>query len=794
MLAFMSDLKESGQLDEQGRLTQEGNAHCPFALLFFALPHSLTHPRPIPYPLSAPQMLAFMSDLKESGLLDEQGGNAQEEMESEGEKEGAKGTAGETEGEKVGVQEEAAGNGEEGVEGKEGKGMQEEEAIDGGGSSEETGGAALAESIEERQSDIPENLEKQLGKEKGEEGYQGEGEERAGERPQFDEITLGEEEQGQEQEEQGVGAAVAPSVWQAVLEPESGEYYYWNTVTGETSWSVPEELVQTEAAAGVGMGGTLEGGEGVGERGGTGEGDEEVGRCEGERREKGEEEGEERGEEREDEGGKEGDEEGEGERRDSARERGKEGSGGSEGDADVKMGDQGEGDETERREREGERVGERVVQEAKVVRKEGGMQGCVNEERGEEHVGMDEEEAGEGKGRVAERHLAGGAADVAGAGAMSAVLQSLQEQVDSAEAELAATAADVADKTEASVRLADLTSLSDRFAATAVAQSPLTGSPQPGVLQPWQQLQQRLLQLRLQQGLQGGLLVLVGHCLEQVVRVEGESEEVRGRVERVREQWEEERQRREEEENQRREEEEERQRQGEKEGKERLEEGERRLREQERRGQEEEKQRQEKEERNDEVRREAAERARESGKQEGPGGVERGSGAMWKGMEQYSASESGEISPQREEEGEEEVEGGAGKQVVKQSGADGLGGVDEDMDVEMELEMGVEGAGGGVGAAEGTGYGAGGGVKAAEGAVDGGLSLLATTLLSSLSCTLPLSFANLHVASKPKREAAVGSEHPPTHSLPHSEFPHTSSHLLVDTPPFHALPPSFHLP
>lgn len=34
------------------------------------------------------------------------------------------------------------------------------------------------------------------------------------------------------------------SSWKVVLHEESGQYYYWNTVTGETSWVVPDVLAQ----------------------------------------------------------------------------------------------------------------------------------------------------------------------------------------------------------------------------------------------------------------------------------------------------------------------------------------------------------------------------------------------------------------------------------------------------------------------------------------------------------------------------------------------------------------------
>ncbi|MCL7027905.1 hypothetical protein MKW94_023301, partial [Papaver nudicaule] len=34
------------------------------------------------------------------------------------------------------------------------------------------------------------------------------------------------------------------STWKLVMHEESGQYYYWNTVTGETSWEVPDIFVQ----------------------------------------------------------------------------------------------------------------------------------------------------------------------------------------------------------------------------------------------------------------------------------------------------------------------------------------------------------------------------------------------------------------------------------------------------------------------------------------------------------------------------------------------------------------------
>lgn len=35
--------------------------------------------------------------------------------------------------------------------------------------------------------------------------------------------------------------------WKMVLHEESNRYYYWNTVTGETSWGVPDSLAQEAA-------------------------------------------------------------------------------------------------------------------------------------------------------------------------------------------------------------------------------------------------------------------------------------------------------------------------------------------------------------------------------------------------------------------------------------------------------------------------------------------------------------------------------------------------------------------
>ncbi|KAL5548753.1 hypothetical protein UlMin_003984 [Ulmus minor] len=42
------------------------------------------------------------------------------------------------------------------------------------------------------------------------------------------------------------------SVWQIVMHEESNQYYYWNTVTGETSWGVPEGLTQATELPGNG--------------------------------------------------------------------------------------------------------------------------------------------------------------------------------------------------------------------------------------------------------------------------------------------------------------------------------------------------------------------------------------------------------------------------------------------------------------------------------------------------------------------------------------------------------------
>lgn len=47
-------------------------------------------------------------------------------------------------------------------------------------------------------------------------------------------------------------AGGASSCWKMVLHEESNQYYYWNTVTGETSWEVPDALSQgTGTASGV---------------------------------------------------------------------------------------------------------------------------------------------------------------------------------------------------------------------------------------------------------------------------------------------------------------------------------------------------------------------------------------------------------------------------------------------------------------------------------------------------------------------------------------------------------------
>ena len=40
------------------------------------------------------------------------------------------------------------------------------------------------------------------------------------------------------------------SGWQVVIHEESNQYYYWNTVTGETSWEVPRALAQAAELAG----------------------------------------------------------------------------------------------------------------------------------------------------------------------------------------------------------------------------------------------------------------------------------------------------------------------------------------------------------------------------------------------------------------------------------------------------------------------------------------------------------------------------------------------------------------
>ncbi|KAG2317883.1 hypothetical protein Bca52824_021005 [Brassica carinata] len=42
------------------------------------------------------------------------------------------------------------------------------------------------------------------------------------------------------------------SLWKMILHEESNQYYYWNTLTGETSWEVPAVLTQTATAYGTG--------------------------------------------------------------------------------------------------------------------------------------------------------------------------------------------------------------------------------------------------------------------------------------------------------------------------------------------------------------------------------------------------------------------------------------------------------------------------------------------------------------------------------------------------------------
>ncbi|XP_018439426.1 uncharacterized protein LOC108811825 isoform X2 [Raphanus sativus] len=42
------------------------------------------------------------------------------------------------------------------------------------------------------------------------------------------------------------------SQWKMILHEESNQYYYWNTLTGETSWEVPAVLTQTATAYGTG--------------------------------------------------------------------------------------------------------------------------------------------------------------------------------------------------------------------------------------------------------------------------------------------------------------------------------------------------------------------------------------------------------------------------------------------------------------------------------------------------------------------------------------------------------------
>ena len=42
------------------------------------------------------------------------------------------------------------------------------------------------------------------------------------------------------------------SQWKMILHEESNQYYYWNTLTGETSWEIPAVLSQTATAYGTG--------------------------------------------------------------------------------------------------------------------------------------------------------------------------------------------------------------------------------------------------------------------------------------------------------------------------------------------------------------------------------------------------------------------------------------------------------------------------------------------------------------------------------------------------------------
>jgi hypothetical protein len=39
--------------------------------------------------------------------------------------------------------------------------------------------------------------------------------------------------------------------WKAIMHEQSNQYYYWNTITGETSWEIPNTLASVVSADGV---------------------------------------------------------------------------------------------------------------------------------------------------------------------------------------------------------------------------------------------------------------------------------------------------------------------------------------------------------------------------------------------------------------------------------------------------------------------------------------------------------------------------------------------------------------